>query len=69
MSRSLLIMTDPRLDEPLACRASSTASLCEEAPSSAVDGSGLKSDFATLLHHLIEELLVRSGRVAKKPTS
>ena len=30
-----------------------------------------KSDFATLLHHLIDEdeLLVRSGRVAKKRTS
>jgi len=35
----------------------------------AVDGSGLKSDFAALLHHLIDELLVRSGRVAKKRTS
>src|SRR5215212_7586527 len=35
----------------------------------AVDGSSPKSDFATLLHHRIDELLMLSGRVAKKRTS
>jgi hypothetical protein len=34
----------------------------------AVDGSGPKFDFVALLHHRIDELLVRSGRVAKKRT-
>ena len=57
-----------RLDEPLV-RGLLHGFLARGGSELAVDGSGLKSDFAALLHHRIDELLVRSGRVAKKRTS